>query len=383
MSLRPPLRAAALALVATLILAVPAATADARRAPQGFYGVMWDGKITATDYSEQVRNWDLMAAAGVESTRAFVPWSNAQPAADGVTDYGLTDRLVTLATTHHIRLLPAIWGTPDWAASNPEVTGSPPEHVSDYAAYLRLLVIRYGPHGTLWDEHPELPRRPIREWQIWNEPHFNVYWNTEGHRRNSWAPGYARLLRAANRAIKSVDPKATTVLAGLADYAWKHVTLLSKYRIQRSFDVAAVNLFTSRPKLVMKGLRYVRHSMRRGGVPRKPIWLTEATWPAGKGRVAVPAVAWQRGWYTTDAGMARRLRALYATAIRNRRKLRLQRVYWYTWASGYHGDDLFDYTGLAQYVDGQTAAVKPSFAAYTASARRFEGCHKTITGFCR
>ena len=67
----------------------------------------------------------------------------------------------------------------------------------DYTAYLRALVLRYGPAGSFWDQHPELPRRPQRDWQIWNEPHLDFYWSTKGRRRNAWAPEYARLLKAS------------------------------------------------------------------------------------------------------------------------------------------------------------------------------------------
>jgi hypothetical protein len=145
--------------------------------------------------------------------------------------------------------------------------------------------------------------------------------------------------------------------------------------------VAAINLFTARPELVMKGVRLFRRAMRRGGAARKPVWLTEATWPAGKGRVSRPAAAWQRAWYTTDTGMARRVRGIYATAARERRRLRIERVYWYTWASAYSDNDLFDYGGLIRYSAGAYEQ-RPALAAFAASARRLQGCTKTSAGTC-
>jgi hypothetical protein len=122
--------------------------------------------------------------------------------------------------------------------------------------------------------------------------------------------------------------------------------------------------------------------MRKGGAGRKPIWLTEATWPAGKGRVARPPASWQRAWYTTDRGMAQRLKAFYKLAIKNRRKLRLGKVVWYTWSSQYAADDLFDYGGLNLLTRGQSQQ-KPALAAYAATARRYQGCVKTAEGVCR
>ena len=35
---------------------------------------------------------------------------------------------------------------------------------------------RYGPRGSWWQDHPDVPKRPIRTWQIWNEPHLRFQW---------------------------------------------------------------------------------------------------------------------------------------------------------------------------------------------------------------
>ena len=247
--------------------------------------------------------------------------------------------------------------------------GSPPKHVSDYTAYLRALVLRYGPAGSFWDQHPELPRRPQRDWQIWNEPHLDFYWSTKGRRRNAWAPEYARLLKASKRTIEAIDPGATIVLAGLADFAWDHLDRLNRSRIRRHFDVAALNLFTGRPKLLIKGINRFRAALRRGREARKPIWVTETTWPAGKNRVPVPEPLWQRAWYTTDSGMAGRLRGAYRLTARRASRLRIGRVYWYTWASAYRDGDLFDYAGLVRYREGEFEP-QPALAAYADVARR-------------
>jgi hypothetical protein len=367
--------------LATMLSAASSAAADARRVPEGFYGVTYDGPIRGSSELEQQAQWALMARSGVESARVVVNWRHTQPQAGQAPDLTATDQVAALAARSGIELLPLVFGTPDWAALTPGLEGSPPANVSDYAAFLRALVLRYGPGGAFWREHPELPRQPVRAWQVWNEPHLSNWWNTEGRSPNAWAPEYARLLKASKPAIEAVDPRATIVLASLADFAWLHLDRLNHFRIRRYFDVAALNLFTARPKLVLKGVRYIRRSLRRGGAGRKPIWVTETTWPAGKDRVPVPQPAWQRAWYTTDDGMAGRLGRLYNIAARERRRLRLGRVYWYTWASGYGDGDLFDYTGLVHYSNGSFER-RPALAAYARSARLHQGCLKTSEGTC-
>jgi hypothetical protein len=374
--------ATAIAIAASLLACAPVADAAGRRVPRGFYGVMYDRAITDAPDAMQDAQWARMARSGVESVRAVFLWNQAQPDPGVPPSFTYTDRLVSLAARHRILLLPVVRSTPVWAAADPSKIGSPPAHTSDYTAYLQALIERYGPRGSFWPAHPEIPRRPLREWQVWNEPHLNVWWNTDGRSPDAWAPEYAQLLKQSYVTIKRLDPGATVVLAGLADYAWKHLDLLNRSRIRRYFDVASFNFFTSRPALVVRGVRYFRRAMARGGERRKPVWLTEATWPAGQHRVPVPKVAWQRAWYTTDAGMAKRLTGLYAVAAANRRKARLGRVYWYTWASAYGDGDLFDYAGLNRFADG-VAAPQPALRAYARSARRYEGCRKTSAGACR
>ena len=356
-------------LILVAAAAVGLAAPAQARVPDRFFGAMWDREATNAPDSEQDAQWELMASSGVETVRTVFWWSRAQTDAGQPFDFEETDAMVARAARNDIKLLPIVMSTPGWAARLPVVFGSPPKRVSDYTAYLRALVLRYGPEGSFWAEHPGLPRRPQREWQIWNEPHLDFYWSTKGRRKNAWAPEYARLLKASKRTLEAVDPGATLVLAGLADFAWDHLDRLSRSSIRRHFDVAALNLFTARPKLLIKGVYKFRRALRRAGAGRKPIWITETTWPAGKTRVPVPDPLWQRAWYTTDSGMAHRVRGAYRLGARFARRLRIGRIYWYTWSSAYSGDDLFDYAGLVRYRGGEFER-RPALTAYTAVARR-------------
>jgi hypothetical protein len=369
------------AVAAGLLAAAPVADAAKRRVPQGFHGVMWDRAATGGTAAEQEAQWTLMAESGVESARIVFSWADAQPTAGERPDFAATDAMVEVAARHGVRLLPVVLYAPDWAKRFPGRDGSPPERASDYTAFLRQLVLRYGPAGSFWDERPDLPRLPVREWQIWNEPHFDFYWYAPGG-KHAWARGYVRLLRASKRAIEDIDPGATIVLAGLADASWRVLARAYRAGARGAFDVAAINIFTARPGFVMAAARLTRRVMRRAHDRPRPVWVTETTFPAGKGLVPRPKLDWQRRWYTTDSGMATRLRDLYRLGARNTRRLRLGRIYWYTWASSYRGgDDLFDYSGLVRYSDGQTEP-RPALEAYVESARRYQGCTKTATGDC-
>ena len=376
-AVRPPLIAALAAFA--ILVAAPVADAGPRKVPRAFYGAFWGGAASEAPAADQTVQWDLMARSGVESVRTAFSWARAQPVGGKPPSFAATDEVVGLASQRNIKILPVVSDTPRWAALGRRI-GAPPARVADYVAYLEALVRRYGPQGTFWAERPDIPRRPLREWQIWNEPHLDGYWRADGD--DIWAQGYASLLQASNAALERADPGSVTVLAGLADFVWLHLRKLYRAGIRGHFDVAAMNFFTTRPGLVMKGVRLFRAQLKRAGDRRKPVWLTETTWPASKGRVNKPRPAWQRVWETTDSGAARRLTQFYELAVHSRRRFRLGRVYWYTWSSAFRELDLFDYSGLVRWRQSGYEA-QPALRAYTRSARRNQGCRKSTEGTCR
>jgi Beta-galactosidase len=356
-------------LAAMVLAAAPAADAATPRAPKLFHGVMWDRAAMGGTPEEDDAQWALMRSSGVETARLVFSWAHAQPTPDTL-DFSAIDAKVELATRHNVRVLPVVLYTPDWARKFPERQGSPPESPANYAAFMGRLVERYGPNGDFWFEHPELPQRPVREWQIWNEPHLDFYWFVpQSDPEDAWVNQYVDLLGQARRAIKNADPGATVVLAGLADASWRVLAKLYRNGARRKFDVAAINIFTGRPGFVMTAVRLTRRVLRRFHERRKPIWVTETTFPAAKGEVPVPEADWQRRWYTTDSGMASRLTELYRLGRVNARRLGLRRIYWYTWGTSYSGrEDLFDYSGLVRIADGQ-ATPRPALRAFRRAAR--------------
>jgi Beta-galactosidase len=372
----------ALALAAAVGLSVTAAAAAApRRVPVGFYGMMYDGAISVAPRAVQEAEFARMARSGVESVRAVFPWAGAQPV-PGPINFTATDQLVGLAAAHRVRVLPVVIYAPPWAELNNNPGISPPRNPADYAAYLRALVRRYGPRGSFWAANPGLPRVPIREWQVWNEPTIRTYWNVRSGRRGN-VVGYGALLRASYRAIKRADRRAKVVLAALPSKSW--LDLIPLYRsghIRRYFDVVALNPFASTPRLSLRVLQLVRRTMSRFHDSSKPIDVTEVTWPASRGQPLTSVLPNLRFLQTSDAGMARRLSDAYRLFVRNRRRLLIRSVYWYDWASSYQPGSDFDFAGLVRYRDGVVAS-RPALAAYRGSARHYEGCVKTDRGTCR
>jgi hypothetical protein len=364
------------------ILALPSApSAKVPKVPAGFVGMNANGPLF-TAAAQPKRQLDRMAASGVESIRIVFNWSEAQPypnwndvplaqvgnfQPDPVpTSFAATDQMVELAARHHMTVLPVVLYTPAWdQLPHPAATIAIPRSPGPYANYLTLLIRRYGPHGSFWKEHRNLPKVPIRMWQIWNEPNIPTYWPA------AVLPGYVDLLRAAHAAIKKADPAAKVVLAGMPNYVWTWLAKFYKAGARGLFDVVAVHPYTKLPRGVITILKLVRGVMDRNGDRRKPIMLTELNWPSALHRTPFHAL-----YETTPKGQAHRLSDVVPLLARNRRRLRLIAFYYYTWITdGIPGGDPFQFAGLLDFDHGRIVE-KPAYFAFRRAALTIEGCSR-------
>lgn len=362
--MRPRCRTAALA--AALALA-PAAAAEARPTPFGFLGAT-AGPPLADGQASASREAAAMARAGVETLRLPVFWPSVQSAAGAPVDLSRVDTIVEQAARRRIEVLPVVVATPGWARVDPDDPSSRPRDPAQYAAVLRAMVDRYGPRGTLWRDRPAVPKVAIRRWQVWNEPNNPYFW-----REQPFARAYVALLRAANRAIKGRDRGATTVLAGVStpDKTWPVLTRLYAAGAKGHFDVAAIHPYTGRPRDVIRLVELARDRLRRLGDPKRPLWATEVTWPASRGRVRTGY-----GFETDGATQVRNMRYVLPALAAVRARLRLQRVFWEAWITHYTSrTNAFDYSGLRRH-RGATAEDRPGLAVFRAAARRMQGCAK-------
>jgi hypothetical protein len=360
---------ATLLLLLTALLIPTTAHAAKRQVPRGWLGVVVDGPLNDPAYPAAGGEWDRMAGSGVEAVRTAFYWHLLQPTGPETFDFAVKDALVLAAAKRGLSVLPVVHGTPAWAALNPGDPGSPPRDPADFARLMTALVARYGPNGSLWAEHPGVAKRPIRAWQIWNEPNLTRYWNVA-----PWAPRYVALLKAAHRALKAADRGSDTVLAGLPNESWKALNLLYRAGARRHFDVVALHPYTGQVKNTVRVVKIIRRTLKRHKDAKLPIWVTELSWPASKGK------AKQEGgdFATTDSGQAKRLRAALELLAEERKRLRIERVYWYTWLSteGITSSG-FDYSGLRRVRAG-TLIDAPALAVFRSAARRLQGCAKPL-----
>jgi len=154
--------------------------------------------LDARSEAELDADFRWMVEAGVDWLRFDLYWSDVE-AASTQRDWSATDRIVTAAGRHRLRLLAVV----HTVASDVQSEGASAVTV---------------PSGSAWIDHyarfcaeaASRFRGRIAAWELWNEPNLVQFWAP----RPSVAV-YAVLVRAAAAAIKSVDAAAIVVSGGL------------------------------------------------------------------------------------------------------------------------------------------------------------------------
>jgi hypothetical protein len=373
----------AAALAAALALSSFAASGARaeRKVPQGYIGTVADGVLT-DDPQRFFGQIDTMVGAGVESARIVFDWRDAQPyrrradvppeqamffrSESGVpTDWRSIDAYVEAAARRGMTVLPVMMYAPRWAAKYPGSDPSPPSNFAAYAKFVAAAAKRYGRSGSFWVERPDVPKIPIVRWQLWNEPHFKEFWSDQ-----PWVKAYARLLRLTSKVVKQAVPDAKIVAAGMANKSWTYLSMLYAQKTKGFFDYAAIHPFTNSVDGVVQILEHAREVMARYRDRKRPMIVSELSWTSAKGKAA-----YTYGNERTEAGQAKALAQGFNRMAKERRRLRIQGVYWYTWMTpDAHELIPFDYAGVVRLEKDGSVTQKPAFGAYRSTALALEGC---------
>ena len=372
------MRTLATLIAATASAALLAASAQAATVSPSFFGVMANGPLDGPGV-DLVKEGAVMRANGVGTIRLPVQWPQLQLYASfeqipegarghftnvgGVpTDFSVTDAQIGAAARNKLDVTALVLRAPAWAALNPNETFSPPRDPVSYGRFLRALIGRYGPNGSFWAANPSVTKRPLRNFQIWNEPSLPRYFPVK-----SWAPAYAKLLRASYTAVKAADRGATVITAGLPNFSWRDYATLFKGGVKGRgyFDAVAVHPFTGTADGSVKILSLVRAVLDANGARSAPLWVTEISWPSGRGKADA-----NQNWLTTEAGEALKVEQVYRAYAKSAKRLKLARAYWYNWVSSDLGNqDSFEYAGLRRPGADGSFVDKPALAAYRKVAR--------------
>jgi hypothetical protein len=278
----------------------------------------------------------LMRGAGIDSIRIWLSWSQVE-SNGGHYDWDAPDAMVRTAASAGLTAFPFLFTEPDWAA---EMDGHDcslhcgpfaPSSNATRAAYARFAgaaVNRYGPGGSFWQDHPELPYLPVHSWQIWNEQNSPFFFGPRPDPKS-----YAALLRTAATEIRQADPRAEIVLGGVwsADDTPSGVVGSARYlrelyrvpHVSDSFDAIAIHPYDAHLRGVFDQISALRHAARRSGDGRVGLWVTELGW-ASSGRPG-------EGLVKDDAGQARLLTRAFGRLLGRADRYHLRGAFWYAW----------------------------------------------------
>ena len=358
-------RSLAALLVALLVLASGCGGDDSdsgpKRAPgptPPFFGVVAED-VLAGDAAYRRRTLARQRDAGIGLIRQTFHWDRIEPS-PGQYDFREYDAYVADVAAAGMELLPILFTPPSFRATRgPERGTYPPDRPQDMADFAAQLVRRYGPGGQFWRTHPELPKHPIRAWQVWNEPNLPPYWPAGPDPAE-----YVRLLDAVSQGIKRADPGAAVVSAGLSESRQgipfeEFVRGMFDAGAGDALDVFALHAFARDATGSVAAAETTRSLLTELGSDA-PIWITEVGWASGG-----PSSPFT----SDDQGQAQRVRAALGTLLRRRAELGLKGVIYFNWrdAPVYEGgQDFFGlHTGLLD-IDGDP---KRALGAYRSVAR--------------
>ena len=357
------MRRVAVVLVVVLLAAAAATSAHAAKPPAAaapsalpsdFFGMVSEDAFQVEGAYRQM-TLATQSSLGVGLLRETFDWSKIE-VSPGNYDFRWYDQFVADTARAGIAVLPIVFRTPSFRGGVPGVLAYPPTNYGDLGEFAAVLVRRYGPAGTFWSENPSVPRRPIRAWQIWNEPNLKAYWPRGPNPRQ-----YAKLLKAAAGPIKAADPGAEIVTAGMPESKVgvplkKFIPALYKAGAKKWFDTLAINPYGHTAARVDKNLAAARKIMRHYH-DKAPIWATEVGWSdSGPGGLQLVG----------PQGQAVQVGDLVRILVRDRRRLNLRGVVYFNWrdAPPYSDKDFWGlHTGLLT-LDGQP---KPAYFALQAS----------------
>jgi hypothetical protein len=360
-------------LAATALLAVllPAA---ASAVPGKFWGVVPQSNLS-------LERFQRLKRGGVDSVRVPIVWADIQSEAGAGFDWSSVDPTVGAASSAGLEVLPFLYGAPTWAVPSAFVPGSgggakAPAFLpvrtalqrSGWQRFAQEAALRYGPGGSFWAANPGVPPRPIRHWQLWNEPNFKYFVVRPNPAE------YGRLVSLSYAAIKAVDPGAKLILGGLftkpieatfgrrppqAYFATDFLNRMYKSTagVKRKFQGVALHPYTDSYRDFPGDIEEVRDVLKAHGDGGKGLWLTEISWSSRPPR---GGNSFNKG----PSGQVRQLKGAFGLLRANQRRWRIQRIYWFSVEDRPNSCNFCDGSGLFT----EAFVPKPSWRAYVGFA---------------
>jgi hypothetical protein len=238
-------------------------------------GVQWTGVSEHLD-----RELAIIQKSGATMFRIPIsPASTAQGA-----NFSQYDSIFLKAAQRGIWILPHFDGPMGGGHAIPSAGEK-----TQWSEWAKKVVRRYGYKGVFWGEHPEVAARPVRDWEMINEPNnpAMIGYQASGTEYGDFLQWAAPAIQQAS---ESWGGQRTGVVFGgvVGDYkawmqaAWSvpgastHLTGVAfhPYALAPPAGTSRIQAFANH----MNGLRSFVNGLSGGG--SKSLWITEVGWPA-------------------------------------------------------------------------------------------------------
>ncbi len=226
------------------------------------------------DWPSQIGRLDQAAGLGANTNRIPFSWALAEPQREKF-NWAPYDKIYAAMRYRRMAPLLAISGSPCWARPDQpctDDTGFPPDkdHLESWVHFIKLAVKRYPAIAGI---------------EVWNEPNLTGFWRPKPSPK-----GYAKLLKATSKAVRSVNPGVPVIFGGLVPQfgpatrgmdSRKFQKLAFKAGAGRYVDAFAVHpyVFPSNDPNLILSVR-LQMAVPKGiaahfGYPGMPLWVTE------------------------------------------------------------------------------------------------------------
>lgn len=292
---------------AACVLVVAAATMGGRidsapafepRVEDGLFGINVPLLVPMAWHNPSASQTHLHALgqSEIDWVRADITWAGVEPAppVGSVHTYAWTyfDNFFRQAANAGLTVAPVVGGPPVWARSNITCgTRSAPagSRASDYGAFVRAAVERYGQGGAFWRANPGLPQHPIERIELGNEPNWGGYWCPTPE-----PEVYAQYAHAGAQGAHSADGRIEVATGGLVTlrddelrFGVVHGMATDRFlarmvaavpELAQELDSIALHLYDQDPDVNLSLIGWTRNEMSRLGLHDQALYVSEFGW---------------------------------------------------------------------------------------------------------
>jgi len=359
-------RSLALAAAMLVALAAPVAAAPTGDSVLPAYGA---GALRAewlADFPLGVDDLGRMGQANIGMYRARFRQDEVQQGG-AFTGWTRLDNLSRQAAYNGVTLQPVLINMPLDVYTPPKTQTA---RVS-FASFAEAAARRYGPGGSFWNSCA-CPARPIKVWEVWNEPNLAPFWDVPN------ASEYAALLTATRARLRKVDRGARILFGGLAYPSSLGSTKLDPNAFLRdvitaagwkSFDALALHDYRPDVNVAVNKIAGTVATLKTyGGVeatgaPRHQVWVNEFGRPTAPDDPATP----EDEAVLSEQAQAAWLNTFVDNVEANRAAWNLGPLLWYSLRDSHAPTASWLRQGLRRTNDDDTdGGAKASWGAYTA-----------------